>query len=136
MFHLLSFSGRWAPAFFASEPTPQQAEERTEAKKQATHAAVMARAQVRLARKDANLQAKWDEKKNNKKRLSPDQLNLVLQLKNGTLEEEAKRLTLLSGHGTFKSKDGTFIQIGGSTGGFTRAVLYDWTPPILDDEHQ
>ena len=74
--------------------------------------------------------------KNNKKRLSPDQLNLVLQLKNGSLEEEAKRHTLLSGHGTFKSKDGTFIEIGGSTGGFTRAVLYDWTPPILDDEHQ
>ena len=26
--------------------------------------------------------------------------------------------------------------IGGSTGGFTRAVLYNWTPPNLDDDLQ
>ena len=136
MFHLLSFSGRWDPAFFASEPIPQQVDERIEAKKQATRAAVVARAQVRFAKKYANLQTKWDEMKNNKKRLSPDQLNLVLQLRNGTLEEEAKRLTLLSGRKGFKSKEGTFIHFGGSTEGFTRAVLYDWTPPILDDEFQ
>ena len=136
MFHLLSFSGRWDPSFFAMKPVPQQLGEQAEPQKQATRAAVEARAQVRLAKKYANLQTKWDEMKNNKKRLSPDQLNLVLQLKNGSLEEEAKRLTMLSGHGKFKRKDGTFIEIGGSTGGFTRAVLYDWTPPILDDEHQ
>ena len=73
---------------------------------------------------------------NNKKRLSPDQLNLVLQLKNGSLEAEAKRLAMLSGHGKFKRRDGTCIEIGGSTGGFTRAVLYDWTPPKLDGEFQ
>ena len=27
------------------------------------------------------------------------------------------------------------VDIGGSTGGFTRAVLYDWTPPDLSEFH-
>ena len=51
-------------------------------------------------------------------------------------EAEAKRLTKISGHGRFKRVDGTVVDIGGSTGGFTRAVLYNWTPPSLDDEFQ
>ena len=128
MFHLLSFAGRWDPSFFATQPVPQQLGEQAEPQKQATRAAVEARAQVRLARKYAHLKTK--------KRLTPDQLNLVLKLNDGTLEEEAARLTKISGHGRFKRRDGTFIDIGGSTGGFTRAVLYNWTPPNLDDEFQ
>ena len=128
MFHLLSFAGRWDPNFFAAEPVTQQLGQKVEAQKQATRAAVEARAQVRLARKYAHL--------NTKKRLSPDQLNLVSKLNDGTLEEEAARLTKISGHGRLKRKDGTYVDIGGSTGGFTRAVLYNWTPPNLDDEFQ
>ena len=128
MFHLLSFSGRWDPSFFATEPVPQQTGEQTEAQKQATCAAVEARAKVRLARKYDHLKAK--------KRLHPDQLKLVSELHDGTLEAEAARLTQISGHGTFRQEDGSFVAIGGSTGGFTRAVLYNWTPPKLDDEFQ
>ena len=126
MFHLLSFSGRWDPSFFATEPVPQP--EQDEAQKRATCAAVEARAQVRLARKYDHLKAK--------KRLYPEQLKLVSKLHDGTLEKEAARLTKISGHGRFKRRDGTFVSIGGSTGGFTRAVLYNWTPPNLDDEFQ
>ena len=128
MFHLLSFSGRWDPSFFAAAPVPQQPGEQSEAQKQATCAAVEARAQVRLARKYEHLKAK--------KRLDADQLKLVSKLHDGTLEKEAARLTKISGHGRFKRGDGTFISIGGSTGGFTRAVLYNWTPPNLEDEFQ
>ena len=51
MFHLLSFAGRWDPSFFAKQPVPQQLGEQAEPKKQATRAAVEARAQLRLARK-------------------------------------------------------------------------------------
>ena len=46
----------------------------------------------------------------------------------------ANRLTRLSGHGRIKLPDGRSVDIGGSTGGFTRAVLYNWTPPNLDGE--
>ena len=110
------------------EPVPHQPGEQVEAQKQATRAAVEARAQLRLARKYDHLKAK--------KRLYPDQLKLLAKLHHGTLEEEAARLTKISGHGRFKRRDGTVIDIGGSTGGFTRAVLYNWTPPNLDDEFQ
>ena len=125
MFHLLSFSGRWDPSFFATEPVPQQ---RSEAQKRATCAAVEARAKVRLARKYDKVKAKMH--------LNPDQLELVSKLHDGTLEEEAARLTNISGHGRFKRRDVTVVSIGGSTGGFTRAVLYNWTPPNLDDDFQ
>ena len=107
MFHLLSFSGRWDPSFFATEPVPQQTGEQTEAQKQATCAAVEARAKVRLAKKYDHLKSK--------KRLNPDQLELVSKLHDGTLEEEAARLTKISGHGRFKRRDGTYVDIGGST---------------------
>ena len=128
MFHLLSFSGRWDPSFFATKPVPQQTGEQTEAQKQATCAAVEARAKVRLAKKFDHLKSK--------KRLNADQLELVSKLHDGTLEDEAARLTKISGHGRFKRADGSFVSIGGSTGGFTRAVLYNWTPPDLDDDFQ
>ena len=128
MFHLLSFCGRWDPSFFATEPVPQQPNDQGEAQKQRTCAAVEARAKVRLARKYDHLKSK--------KRLNPDQLELVSKLHDGTLEKEAARLTKISGHGRFKRSDGTVVSIGGSTGGFTRAVLYNWTPPNLDIDFQ
>ena len=56
MFHLLSFSGRWDPSFFDREPMPTG--EPTEEERQATSAAVEARAKVRLARKYDHLKAK------------------------------------------------------------------------------
>ena len=129
MFHLLSFAGRWDPSFFATKPVPQQLGEQAESQKQATRAAVEARAQLRLAKKYEGL-----KKKN--KSLHPDQRALVAKLHDGSLEAEANRLTLISGHGRLKRRDGTNVNIGGSTGGFTRAVLYNWTPPNLDDEFQ
>ena len=127
MFHLLSFSGRWDPEFFEKEPEPTG--EPTEEQRQATCAALEARAKVRLARKYNH----WFEAK---KWLYPDQMELVKELQNGNLEKEAARLTKISGHGRFKRADGSFVSIGGSTGGFTRAVLYNWTPPNLDEDFQ
>ena len=127
MFHLLSFSGRWDAAFFDTAPVPQLGEQ-AEQQKKATRAAVEARARLRLAKK-CDLLGKT-------RRLYPDQKDLVAKLRDGTLEAEAKRLTLLSVHGRVKQSDGTFLNIGGSTGGFTRAVLYDWASPNLDHEFQ
>ena len=128
MWCLLSFSGRWDAAFFETAPVPQQVGQQAEEQKKATRAAVEARARLRLAKK-YDLLGKT-------RRLYADDQDLVAKLRDGTLEAEAKRLTLLSGHGTFQRSDGTFLNIGGSTGGFTRAVLYDWAPPTLHQEFQ
>ena len=133
MFHLLSFSGRWDPAFFEKEPVPQAKGESAEEKKKKTHAAHEARARLRLAKQYAAMLATpW----RSLSQLKPAQQRLVQQLRNGTLQREANRLTIASGHGRIKRTDGTSLDIGGSTGGFTRCILYDFSPPNLDDEHQ
>ena len=51
------------------------------------------------------------------------------QLQNGELLAEANRLTKESGNGRLRRADGTYLDIGGSTGGITRTLVYDWTPP-------
>ena len=123
MFHLLSFSGRWDPDFFANLPAPEQ----PESQKESTRAAKNARSQLRLAEK-------YDALNKRKKWLSDEQHALLAKLHDGTLLQEANRLTKISGHGRLKRTDGTSVDIGGSTGGLTRAVLYNWTPPNLDDD--
>ena len=128
MLHLLSFADRWDARFFDDKPVPQQVGQQAEDQKKKTRRAVEARAKVRLARKYDRL--------SKERRLYPDQESLVKRLHDGSLEAEAQRLTLIPGHGKINLKDGTSIIIGGSTGGFTRAVLYDWTPPDLSTEFQ
>ena len=32
-----------------------------------------------------------------------------------------------------RRSDGSFVDIGGSTGGYARTVLYDWEPPNVTD---
>ena len=49
----------------------------------------------------------------------------------GTLLAEANRLTCISDNGRLKHWDGSFVDLGGSTGGYTRTVLHDWQPPDL-----
>ena len=131
MFHLISFSGRWDPAFFEKEPLPQETGESAEENKKKTHAASEARARLRLAKKYAYYLERgiwtWTS-------LYPDQQKLVQDFQDGILQSEANRLTILSGHGRIKRSDGTSVDIGGSTGGFTRAILYNYTPPDLDRE--
>ena len=129
MFYLLSLSGRWDPGFFNNlkvKEAPQQEGEQGPEQKRKTRAAVEARAKVRHAAKYECL--------SRKQALLPYQAQLVADLRNGTLQREANRLTKLSGHGRLRRPDGSFVDIGGSTGGFTRAALYDWTPPNLDED--
>ena len=42
-------------------------------------------------------------------------------------------ITMISGRGRLKKEDHSFVDIGGSTGGFVRTVLDDWEPPDLAD---
>ena len=129
MWQLLSFSGRWDPKFFEGEKTPQLVGEQLAEQKVKTHEANVARGKVRLARKFEGMYNRW-------KWLYPDQLALLHKLWNGSLVSEANRLTRISGHGKIKRHDGSYINIGGSTGGMARKVLYNWAPPALDEEDQ
>ena len=61
--------------------------------------------------------------------LTQKQTELLAQYDAGTLLAEANRLTRLSGNGRLRHWDGSFLDIGGSTGGYTRTVLYEWEPP-------
>ena len=80
MFHLLSFTGRWDPSFFATQPVPQQLGEQVEAMKQATCAAAQDRSQLRVAQAYDAL---------NERSRAPEHKELLALLHDGTLLAEA-----------------------------------------------
>ena len=51
----------------------------------------------------------------------------------GTLLAEANRLTWISGNDRLRRSDGSFVDIGGPTGGVTMTVLYDWQAPDVTE---
>ena len=51
----------------------------------------------------------------------------------GELKKNANELTMANGHGRLRKDDESFVDIGGSTGGFVRVVLDDWEPPDLSE---
>ena len=65
--------------------------------------------------------------------LLKNQLDFLAFCDAGTLLVEANNLTRISGNGRLRRSDGSFIDIGGSRGGYTRTVLYDWQPPDLTE---
>ena len=133
MWTLLSFTGRFDVAFLkesiataATFPTRMPGE-RTERQKQDTRNAQIARARLRQAKMLDRLEGKtW-------RPFTDRQLEVLDQYRSGWLRKEANRLTLTSGHGRLKREDESFVDIGGSTGGFVRIVLDDWGPPELTD---
>ena len=64
---------------------------------------------------------------------NPKQLRVLQEYQSGELRRQAHKLTMISGHGRLKKEDHSFVDIGGSTGGFARTVLDDWEPPDLAD---
>ena len=65
--------------------------------------------------------------------MSTKQQDLLALYDAGTLLAEANRLTRISGNGRLRHSDGSFVDSGGSTGGYTRTVLYDWQAPDLTE---
>jgi hypothetical protein len=133
MWQILSFAGKWDPDFLAQLP-PVQSTETTDESKAKTKAGNEARSKYREGMNLARLRTHMEDeerkgKGKGKDRLNKQQKKLLELYDNGTLLSEANRLTKLSGHGTLKSPDQTFLQIGGSTGGYFRSVIFDWTPP-------
>ena len=135
MWYMIIFTGRWDVAFLARASAFQPGE-KTAGDKAKTRAAVEARSEVRRAKNLLRLmqkgnnkaKGKWLDVQDSRKR------ELINKLRDGTLVSQANQLTRESGHGRILRADGSFVDIGGSTGGIVRTILYDWTLPDVPDE--
>jgi hypothetical protein len=155
MFHVLSFGGRWDAEFLAEtikkkpeptherQPRPETQQSQSHSSGSQSHSHSHSRGNQSRGRATATTEAsearrkltqamKWDVQKQQQQHLSPYQEKQVEHLHR--LLDEANRLTRISGHGRVYQRNGSFTAIGGSTGGFTRAALYDWKAPIIEDE--
>ena len=147
MWTLLSFTGCFDVRFLedaiakGTKAPLRMPGERTEEQKAQVRDAQMARARLRRGKMLERLQKKLsqgEEAKGKGKRnavlaLSPKQQQVLKEYESGELRRKANNLTMMSGHGRLKKEDDSFVDIGGSTGGFVRTVLDDWEPPDLED---
>ena len=146
MWTLLSFTGRFDVAYLedaharGKKNPPTMPGEKTDQQKQEVADAQIARAKLRrgamLERLHKRLtQANYAKGKGRSKAkpLNRNQLRVLRDYRSGELRRQAIRLTKTSGHGRLKKEDHSFVDIGGSTGGFVRTVLDDWEPPDLAD---
>ena len=137
MWTLLSFTGRFDVAFLenaiarGTKEPPTMPGGRTEQQKQQVRDAQMARARLRRGAMLERLQERVSQGK--ARPLNPGQLRVLQKYQSGELRKQANKLTMISGHGRLKKEDHSFVDIGGSTGGFVRTVLDDWEPPDLAD---
>ena len=137
MWTLLSFTGRFDVAFpenaieRGAKGPPRMPGERTEQQKQQVRDAQMARARMRRGAMLERLQEKLSQGDKSRRPLNPKQLRVLQEYQSGELRRKANNLTMKSGHGRLKKEDDSFVDIGGSTGGFVRTVLDDWEPPDL-----
>ena len=133
MWHGLSFAGKFDPDFFVGfSAPPPHAGEQTETQRLNNKLAVEARAKRRQAIKYARLRDYITRGECARgTAMSLRQLDLLALYDAGTLLSEANRLTRISGNGRLRHSDASFVDIGGSTGGYTRTMLYDWQAPDL-----
>ena len=88
-----------------------------------------ARARLRLAVRFHNWrQHKWTG-------WTSSQQRLLKGLDDGSLLQAANAATMASGHGRLYAPDGSYRDIGGSTGGFTRKILDSHRLESLDMTH-
>ena len=139
MWTLLSFTGRFDVAFLEESIAKGEKKqtampgERTEKQKREVRDAQMARARLRRGAMLARLQERLLQGDSRGEPLTLKQQRVLQQYKSGELRRQANQLTMISGHGRLKKEDDSFVDIGGSTGGFVRTVLDDWEPPDLAD---
>ena len=146
MWLLLSFTGRFDVAWLidsiakGGHAPPRMPGERTEEDKQKIRDGQVARSRLRRGAMLERLQerlSQGNEAKGKGKRkarpLNPKQLRVLQEYQRGELRKQANKLTMISGHGRLKKEDHSFVDIGGSAGGFVRTVLDDWESPDLAD---
>ena len=147
MWTLLSFTGSFDVEFLensilkGAKHQPRMPVERTDEEKNAVRDAQIGRAMLRrgnmLDRSQRKL-AKGEEYKgwgmrNALRKFSPKQREILKEYQSGLLRIKANNLTMKAGHGRLKKADGSFVDIGGSTGGFLRIVLNDWEASDVKD---
>ena len=137
MWTLLSFMGCFDVAFLeaaiaigAEKPHLRMPGERTEQQKKQVRDAQMARARLRRGNMLEVMQQELS-KGYRRRPLNAEQQRVLEDYRSGELRRQANNLTFTSGHGRVKRMDDSFVDIGGSTGGFVRTVLDDWEPPDL-----
>ena len=130
MWQVLSFHGRFDPEYLATleKPGVSQPGERPEEEVARIREAVEARARYRHGVNLDRVRQRIDQQRGGQ-RLTPRQLETLTKFDDGTLLADPNRLTKIAGHGRLKRQDGSFLDIGGSTGGYYRTVLGDWSPP-------
>ena len=139
MWTLLSFTGRFDVAYLeeaiarSAKGQSKMAGERTEQQKQQVRDAQLGRARLRRGAMLERLQEKLSQGDKSRRPLNPKQLRVLQEYQSGELRRQANKLTMISGHGRLKKEDDSFVDIGGSTGGFVRTVLDDWEAPDLAD---
>ena len=124
MWQILSFTGRFDPSFFGTLAAPLPPKGKPTEERNNNRLAVLARTKRRVAVKCARRREDTPCAS-----FTTEQQQLLKLYDNGTLLANANRLTKLSGNGRLRHVDGSFLDIGGSTGGYTRMTLYDWQPP-------
>jgi len=140
MWTLLSFTGRFDVGYLkdaiekGAKVPPTMPGERTDEHKQQTLDAQMARCRLRHGAMVERLHKRLKGKgKGEAWPLTPKQQRVLHDFNNGELLYQANKFTMISGNGRLKRKDDSFLDIGGSTGGFVRTVLDDFEPPDLAD---
>ena len=135
MWSILSFKGCWQPNFLKKLP-PVTLAPHTPEQQALFKAAVQARAKVRQARALSRLRdVLGAHASKGKGKLTLAQRTLLHSFDNKSLQDEANAATFAAGSGRLKRRDGTFVDIGGSTGGYFRTVLYDWSAPDTSEFH-
>ena len=134
MWTLLSFTGRFDVEFLedaiarGKKLPVSMPGERSKQEKQQVRDAQMGRARLRRGAMLERLHERLSQGGGAKGSLNPKQLRVLREYQSGELRRQANKLTKISGHGRLKKEDDSFVDIGGSIGGFVRTVLADWEP--------
>ena len=128
---LVIFSGRWDAELLCQAVSTggarQPAQGEVDGAAAAQHrrvkvAAIEAKYNLRRGRYLARVAAKGAI-------LNPRECELLEQFVRGELRKMANDAVIAHGHGRLRAADGSFLDIGGSTGGIVRKLLDSFAPP-------
>ena len=128
---LVIFSGRWDAELLkravsgddATRPAHDEVDRvAVERKERVKKAAIDAKCRLRQGRHLARQKDEGAE-------LDPQEEKMLELFACGDLRRRANRAIIAHGHGRLRKANGTFVDIGGSTGGIVRKILDDFVPP-------
>ena len=133
LWELISFSGRFDPEWLrgALACTPDPVEGGDDAKRQSMEM----KRQVMEARADLRFANSLDKKRKRTPtaKFTQREQDLLHKLDTDMLRKRSHDLTMKFGHGRVHKKDGSYVEIGGSSGGQARRVLDNYVPPHPED---